>query len=367
MIIPIRLAVFSILLNFALLLPGQFIGSSLAATIAISIPLSGDFAQLGRNFRTGAKLAMEQIENNHELFIADDGCDADLSKLAAEEIDASSPSVVIGFLCNDSAKTVAGKVASKGIPVLVAGARSVRLIKDREREAWNLWRLSPGDDYPINIAAQEIEQRWRDRPYAIVDDGTIYGRTFTDGLRLRMQEAGFEPQFSDSFRAAQSSQVGLLRRLKRSGVTAAFVAAATVEDLLTIARNMRDFDIELELMTTEALQALPFLEDGGTAAEGVQIILSAQPFDMELDALLRDRSIAPSRQLYDGYAAIQIALEALRETSEKTTQSLANSTFETVLGAIGFKPDGSADYNPYEWRIWNGENLISSDQAAETQ
>ncbi len=340
-------------------------GLAHAATIGVSIPLSGDAAELGQKFRIGAKLAMEKYGSGHELFIADDGCDADLAAVAADDLEANNSAIVVGMICNASAKAVASKFAGTAVPSIVAGARSIRLIKDREREEWNLWRLSPGDDYPVEVAANSIADQWSGTPYAIVDDGTIYGRSFTDTIRLQMDEAGLKPQFSDTFRAAQSTQAGLLRRLQRSGVSAAFIASASVEDLFTIARNMQDFDINLQIMTTEALAVLPYLEEARRVPSGVQVIMAPMPYHEELELQLAELETATDRQIYLGYAAIQVALQAM--SADDPTPALTSETFETVLGEVTFGDNGSSSYNPYQTHIWDGEALITPGELAETQ
>ena len=342
-------------------------GYAEADTIGVSIPLSGDASELGQKFRSGVKLALEELGNRHQLFIADDGCDPDLASLAASDLASQQPAIVIGLLCNEPAKVVSSELAGTRVPIIVAGARSVRLIKDREREAWNLWRMSPGDDYPVHVAAEAITKLWKTTPFAIVDDGTIYGRSFTDALRARLDENGMAPQFSDTFRAAQSTQAGLLRRLKRSGVTAAFIASATVEDLYTIAKNMKEFDINLDIMTTEALSVLPFLEESGKVPPGVKVIMAPSPSESILENRLNDLQIVTDRQIYMGYAAIQIASQAIGATPAETTANLANREFETVLGNLRFNADGSGTYNPYELRIWNGASLVKPETETQTQ
>ncbi len=338
-----------------------------AQTIAVSIPLSGDAAELGKNFRTGVKLAVEMLGIKHRLFIADDGCDGDLARIAADDIAAQKADIVIGALCNASAKVLATQLAEAGIPLVVAGARSVRLIKDREREQWKLWRMSPGDDYPVKTAADAIKKLWSDIPYAIVDDGTIYGRGFSDALRAEMEERGLKPQFSDTFRAAQSTQAGLLRRLKRSGVKAAFIASATTEDLVTIARNMKKLDVTLDLITTEALAVLPYLEEVDKIPAGIRVVAAPMPSEPKLDALLAERKLDKERQIYAGYAAIQVAAQAQGKSNIATLEALSNETFKTVLGNIRFHADGSSNFNPYVLLEWDGTSFAGEHRNAATQ
>lgn len=340
---------------------------ALAQTIAVSIPLSGDAAELGKNFRTGVKLAAETLNVRHRLFIADDGCEEDLAAIAAEDIARQEPDIVIGALCNDAAKALGTRLQENGIPIIVAGARSVRLIKDREREQWNLWRLSPGDDYPVKTAAEAIRSLWTDTPYAIVDDGTIYGRSFSDLLRAEMDESGLSPQFSDSFRAAQSTQAGLLRRLQRSGVKAAFIASATTEDLFTIARNMQELEISLDIMVTEALGVLSYLEESERIPPGVKIIAIPDPAVSRIDEVLLDRNLEKEKQIFMGYAAMEIALQAQSSTNDETAQKLSTLNFDTVLGSVRFAADGSSSFNPYRLMQWDGSALVVKEEETLSQ
>ncbi len=327
--------------------------ASKAETIAISIPRSGDFAEIGRQFEVGATLAMEKLGQGHELFVADDGCDLDQSMLAAQDIRSKDPAIVTGMLCNITAMTVADELREDQVPLLVAGARSIRLIKDRDREEWNLWRMSPGDDAPADTIATYIANNLKDTPFALVDDGTIYGRSLTDAIRLRLNDTGMKPQFADTFRAAQSTQSGMLRRLERSGVEIAFVAAATPEDLLIVAKDHKSLGIKNKLILSEQLASLPYLEDAGLVSDDLMIVMQPRYEANEaLKDLLIERNIEPSKALYEGYAALEVAIAALGENVQATTQNLASKQFESILGPVQFDNKGKNLHNPYKLFIW---------------
>jgi len=321
-------------------------------TIALSLPLSGDFSEIGRGFSTGAKLAMELLGADHSLFIADDGCDPDLAKLAAKDIESQKAAIVTGMICNEAALALASGLRESQIPLLIAGARSVRLIKDREREEWNLWRMNPGDDAAAKQIARHIIGNFKDTAFAIIDDGTIYGRSLTDTIRLQLNEAGMKPQFSDTFRAAQSTQSGMLRRLERSGVAIAIIAAATTEDLFTIAKDHKALGIETRMILTEHLSLLPFLEDAEQASENIFVMMEPPHASLnttgQLGNLLIEREIKPERSIYEGFAAVQLAIQAL----EMPDKSLAGKTFETIIGTVEFNDKGENIHNPYKLHIW---------------
>jgi len=345
----------------------SFSSTAFAQTIGVSLPLSGDFKELGMKFRQGVEIAASQLNADVELVFVDDGCNANMAQQATSQLIAKNADIITGFLCNDSAIVSATQVSELKIPLLVSGARSVRLIKDRERESWNIWRLAPGDDYPVATAATTIAKNWKDIPFALVDDGTIYGRSFTDQLRFQLDNLELKPQFSDSFRAAQSTQAGLLRRLQRSGVTSVLIASATLEDLQTIAIDNTRLETGLSILATEALMALPHLETADEILPGINVIgwpLSTVP---ELDQYLDDNTILPNQLIYDGYATLQIALAAVGQSPAETTNNLSSQTFDTVLGNIRFQPDGAAAFNPYKLLEWNGQNFSAAQDEAATQ
>lgn len=323
-----------------------------AETIALSVPLSGDYAEIGRDFSLGAKLAMETIGRDHQLFIADDGCNPDLAKLAAKDIQSRNAALVTGMICNEAALTLANDLRESKTPLLVAGARSVRLIADRDREEWHIWRMSPGDDAAAEKLADYVTTNLRNTAFALIDDGTIYGRSITDTIRLQLNNTDMSPQFSDTFRAAQSTQAGLLRRLERSGVSMAIIAAATTEDLLTIAKNHKSMGIESKLILSEQISVLPFLEDADEVSDGILVVM-IPPYSSNnradpLSTLLEEKGITAKRAIYEGYAAIEVAVQQL----SKPDNSFSGKVFETVIGSVEFDANGKNIQNPYRLHVW---------------
>ena len=130
---------------------------------------------------------------------------------------------------------------------------------------------------------------------------------------------------------------------------------------------MADFEIDLDLMTSEALTVLPFLDNANRVASGVKVVMAPLPQDDALEALLKERGIDPDRQIYDGFAAVQIATQVLDDPELMRQKNLTGVVFKTVLGTVEFNDDGSASYNPYQLHEWDGENLSSSETKTETQ
>lgn len=331
--------------------------------IGVSLPLASNAAKLAEQFLVGMRLALhnESSTDKFELWPVDDGCDREISTLAAEDFAVSDVALVTGYFCSEPAEVAASYLKESGIPILVTEARSVRLMKDRQKEEWNLWRMSPGDDFPAEAAFQALSKRWKNTPYALVDDGTIYGRTLVDEFRARMEEMELKPQFVDNFRAAQSTQAGLIRRLRNSGVQAAFIGASA-DDISVISRNFAELGGRFDIVGGEVMNILPFQTGGDPLPKGILAILEPEPDQLASTKALRQQlaleNIEPEPFVFKGYAAMQVVLQAVKDTRKNTTSALQTEVFKTILGDVKFNTDGTNIHNHFSLYQWDGKTFL---------
>jgi branched-chain amino acid transport system substrate-binding protein len=326
--------------------------------IGISLPLSGNSATLGKQFVAGARLAMRLLPdaNNIELVISDDGCDEKLAELAIDDIKNAGAVLVTGFLCNEPVFAAASMLVDSSIPILVAGARSNRITKDRKRFSWNVWQMAPRDADASQSAFEILVKRWKSVPYAIVDDGTVFGRTQADEFRALMEEAGVKPQFVDNFRPSQSTQAGLIRRLGKSGVEAIYLAAGD-DDVALIGRNMIEFGSGLEIATGEGISLLPYIDDNKGVPIGLLAIMPAPPEDVPalrfLNKTIEAANLEPEPYLLLGYATIQVVVDYLGSADK----SFSGKLFNTILGPVEFDKNGRNITRQYFLYRWNGQSF----------
>lgn len=340
--------------------------------VGLSLPLSGTAKMLGEQFEQGARKAVADLSagNRISLVIADDGCDEEIAGLAAKDLRAANVSMVTGLLCNATARVLAEEFEAGGTPLLVAGARSERLLKDAQREGWHLWRMSPGDDDVASAAHRILSQRWQATPWAIIDDGTVHGRTLADSFRALMEETGQPPQFADNFRPAQSTQAGLIRRLRQSGVSAAFVAAGA-DDVATIWANRNEFGDNFEIVGGEPLAALPWTETSPQIDDGLLAIIRTDPRATPRGRELADEfvkaGIEPGEYAFLGYSVIQIALSSLAADPDQTNAALSETAFNTVTGIYAFGPDGARRGDDFALHIWKNGRFVRVGKAVEQE
>ncbi len=336
--------------------------------IGLSLPLSGNAAILANQFLSGAQLALKSSGKGEavELLTVDDGCDGELADLAAQDLLAANVALATGYLCNDAVPAAAQALKDTGVPVLIAGARSSQLFRDANKEGWNIFRIASDDSKMAEIAFESLSERWRGVPWAVIDDGTVYGRTLADEFRARMEEAGQPPVFADNFRPAQSTQAGLVRRLQRAGASAAFVAG-DAEDVAILWSNVKDFDSKLEIAGGESLEALQWSPIARQVPDGLLAIMEppeeTRPEARAIYPALVEAGLPPEPYVYLGYATLQVALAALAETPQATTAALKDGNFDTVIGPVEFDASGQNSRNAYALHVWQGGRFVETSKA----
>ena len=75
-----------------------------------------------------------------------------------------------------------------------------------------------------------------DELFAIIDDGTIYGRELAESFALAAEQAGLKPVFVDTFRPQLDNQIGLVGRLSKAGATHVF-AGGDRDDIAIMGRD----------------------------------------------------------------------------------------------------------------------------------
>jgi branched-chain amino acid transport system substrate-binding protein len=352
----LRQIVVSILLCAAVsILPAG--ASAQSFKIGLALPLSGNLALLAEQFVSGAQLAMDALApgNEVELVQVDDGCDSELARLAGEDLKSAEVSIVTGFLCASTVTVIADALRENQAPLLVAGARADYPLAEAEEENRNIWRMAQGETFGGDAAFRFISARWQARPWALVDDGTIFGRTLAEDLRSHMEENGQPPQMVETIRPGSFSKASLVRRLNAASVADVFVAAGA-QDTAAIWREVADRELAMEIAGGESLSQLPWIEEAQDLPDGLLAIMTPGPAQLTsykgLTSQFKLAGIEPEPYALLGYAAMEVAMASLRSTPDQTTQALRETVFRTVLGNVKFDAEHKNQVNWYRPFIW---------------
>ncbi len=312
--------------------------------IGLAAPLSGSFKLLGEQMEAGAKAAASLA--GATLVIADDQCTDAGGKAAAEKFVAEKVDAVIGFTCFESITAALPALKIANIPTITTGVRADSLTDNKPKSGFVVYRLSPRDSMEADALASQLLPRWRDKPFAIIDDGTVHPRDLAESLRQAAIDAGLKPVFTDTFRPGLENQAALARRLQKSGATSVFVGG-DISDALVISKNAEQYGgLELAIGESEDVSG-----DSGAHGE----ILSVTPQNptalqesIEAATQLRHAGIEPDGNALRAYAAVEIVNAAFSaDAAQPLSERIATGNFHTAIGVISFDAKGDLVQNNY--------------------
>ncbi|KQT57446.1 MULTISPECIES: branched-chain amino acid ABC transporter substrate-binding protein [unclassified Aureimonas] len=349
-----RLALAALLL--AGMLPGLPAARAAERVIAVAAPMSGPSARLGQQMLAGGRQAVSGRQDLR-LVEADTACTAEGGRAAASRFVAEKAAVVTGFLCTQALEAALPILTAAQIPVITSGVRALRFTDRRARTGALLFRIAPRADAPAEAMARAITERWRDVPFALVDDGTVEGRGLADAIRIRLEATGLKPALIDTFRPADDRQFGPVRRVAASGVSRLLIAGDR-PDVAIIARDAAASGLSLEIMGGETLldEAGGVPLPAGTLAVAPLWRFSAAPGEADPEAPeTREGYFGPS------LAATEIAVEALAE-AERSGKPLADvlgtTRFSTSLGPVRFDAKGDSSLDLFRVHRFDGTDFV---------
>jgi len=329
--------------------------------IGVAAPLSGPSEILGRQIEAGAGVAAGLA--NASLKTVDDGCNADGGAAAARDFIAAKVDVVVGFLCTDAIEAALPILKDAGIPTITVGVRTESLTDRRAKTGWLVYRLGPRGDDERNAVATNLTSLWQNDLFAIVDDGTIYGREIAETFRAAAEQAALKPVFVDTFRPQLDNQIGLIGRLKKAGATRVF-AGGDGEDIAIMGRDAEKLGAGMVLAGGEALRVpqpdVPY-------AAGTLMVATPEWSDVadaSSLAALQARKIASDGYVLPAYAAVQIAeaaFEQSRSQGKPLTEALGAREFSTAIGPIRFDAKGDLSQSPYRVFRFDGTRFVPAE------
>jgi branched-chain amino acid transport system substrate-binding protein len=343
------------MLNYSSLLVAVFLAFGLDAAMAqqpvigVAAPLTGQSEPLGKQLVEGARAA---AAGKASVQVLDDGCSADGGAAAARRLVEAGARVVVGFLCTEAIEAALPILKDAGIPVITPGVRTASLTDRRDKTGWPVYRLAPRDDDEAEAFGSLLATYWRDGLFAVIDDGTIYGRDLAETFRAAAQQKGLKPVFVDTYRPQMENQVGLAARLRKAGAVNAVVGGDR-DDIAIMARDAAGLGANITFAGGESLRSasggMPLA--AGTLMVGLpEWAEIADPAALEL---LKQRDVRPEGYVLPAFAAMQVAIAAAGQPG----QPLAGP-FGTALGEVRFDAKGDLPYNPYRLFRYDGARFV---------
>jgi branched-chain amino acid transport system substrate-binding protein len=340
-------------------LVAAFATTALSAPVKIAVvaPEGEALGLLGDQVRRGANAA---AGDKAELVLLSETCEDGSGPALAEAIKAAGAKAAIGLLCAESLDGSLAPLAAAKIPVITIGIRAPIPMEDALKHGWPLFRLAPGAQSERELIAASIRRYWADKPFAILDDGTITSRDTAEWVRNALETQGLKATFTDTFRPAQEVQTQLMRRLAKAGVTHVF-AAADRGDMAVMARDAKKAGLPLVFLGGDALNAVDL---DNPLVSGV-LAVTLPDWAEQPEAKTAVEALAATGQNADGYvlpayAAVTIAIDAAEISANSgadMAEALVDTPFDTALGQIRFTKAHEMASNPFTLMRWTGERF----------
>ncbi|PYE89728.1 ABC transporter substrate-binding protein [Phyllobacterium leguminum] len=355
----------TILLGVALSVPAAICDARADMRIGVATPLSGPFALLGQQLADGAHIAATSAAPTGQTvtpIIIDDKCTAEGGSAAARTFIEAKVQIVAGFLCTEALEAALPQLAEKNIPVVTPAIRERNLTERRAKSPFPIFRLALSSERQAASIGDILGRLWRDKPFAILDDGTIRGRELAHHVRLGLEAKGLKPVLVETFRPGLENQAALAALLKRAGASQAFIGGER-DDAAAIAGATAAIGHPVTVIGDEALRAVPGTID---LVPGTLMIAmpEAETLPEAAGALAAFHAAGREAEGYavPGYAALQIAMEALVAAAEPQEQPVAamlrGRMFNTALGPIRFDASGYRGDNPYRLFRYDGTRFV---------
>ncbi|MDX8539242.1 ABC transporter substrate-binding protein [Mesorhizobium abyssinicae] len=326
--------------------------------VGVAAPLSGPSAILGKQVEAGAVLAADT--NGATIKTVDDACTADGGAAAARDFAATKVNVVVGFLCTEAIEAALPILKEAGIPVITVGVRTESLTDRRAKTGWPVYRLGPRGDDERYAVARILTRLWQKELFAIIDDGTIYGREIAETLRAAAEQAALKPAFVDTFRPQLDNQIGLIGRLKKAGATKVF-AGGDGDDIAIMGRDAAQLDAGITFAGGENLRT-----PAGDVRYAMGTLMIAPPewaavADPKVVQTFTDKNIVPEGYTLPAYAAVEIARAATAEAASSgkpLAEALTGHEFTTAIGPVRFDNKGDLSQSPLRAFRFDGTRFV---------
>lgn len=324
--------------------------------VGIVAPLTGPSERLGRQMVAGATAAA----GDATLEVVDDACTATGGQAAAAKLTEAKVDFVVGFLCGESIEAALPALRDAGIFVVTPGVRLNSLTDSRAKTRFPVFRLGPRDDAETLAAGAILQKLWKDKLFAIVDDGTVYGRDLAESVRAAAEEAALKPIFIDTFRPQMDNQIGLIGRLRKAGATEVFVGGDR-DDVALMGRDAASLSAGMIFAGGEALRAAPNEVALATGTLMIGLPEWQETADPAVLAAFAEKSVVPEGYALPAYAAMQVGLAAMaREMpAEATPVERLSGDFQSAIGPIRFDEKGDLATSPYGLFSFDGQKFVA--------
>ncbi len=336
--------------------------------IGVAGPLTGSNAAFGEQLKTGADLAVSDInaaggvlgKQLTEIAI-DDACDPKTAVSAANTLVSDGVVMVDGHFCSASSIPASKVYADNGILEISPASTNP---KYTDGGSPTTFRTCGRDDQQGKVAAEYIKKHFAKDKIAVLDDNSTYGKGIADEVRKNLAALSVPVAYSTSYTAGDKDYSALISRMKQEGIQLVYIGGYYSDSGL-IMREGAQQGFTPQYFSEDAAATSALWQIAGTAAEGTLLTFpppaEQDPAAAKAVAELKAKGEDPTGYVLFSYATIQVWAEAAKKAHSTNAAKVAaelkkGGPWKTVLGPIKFDSKGdvvNAAYAIYKWHDGN--------------
>lgn len=336
--------------------------------IGVAGPLTGSNAAFGEQLKTGADLAVADINKaggvlgqKIQEIAVDDACDPKTAVSAANTLVSDGVVMVDGHFCSASSIPASKVYSDNGI--LEISPASTNPAYTDQGTAFT-FRTCGRDDQQGKVAAEYIVAHFKNAKIAVLDDNSTYGKGIADQVRNNLIKLGAKIAYNTSYTAGDKDYSALISRLKQQGITLVYMGGY-YSDMGLIMRQGAAQGFTPQYFSEDAAVTSALWQIAGPTAEGMMMTFpppaEKDPAAAKVVAELAAQGKDPSGYVLYSYATIQVWAEAAEKAgttdpSKVAAELKSGGPWLSVLGPISFDSKGdvvNAAYAVYKWHDGN--------------
>lgn len=348
--------------------------------IGVAQPLSGNLAALGQDLLNGVTLAVEEINKEGlkvngktvvlEVVAVDDHANPETGKAVAKQLVDAGVVAVIGHLNSGVSIAAAPIYAEKNIAQMAISTNP----KFTELGLPTTFRLVANDSLQAKAMGSYSVSQFKAKKYAVLDDGTPYGKELAAGAMKELVKAKKEITLQQSFDDKTRAFDELAGKLKAAGVEA---IVSTLSDFQTVALLEALSKIsytDVVVLGGDTTKTTDMLKGTGIA-KGIYAtspILEAREFPagpVFLAKYLHRFKMAPAYAGHYTYDAMYVLAAAIRQTNSAKPADIVQALrkidgYAPVTGSMKWDDKGEKRYGAigvYAARGAQWESRVRSD------
>lgn len=335
--------------------------------LGYQLPLTGNTAQYGQDFKTAAEIALERFNASGklpvkvEIVYQDSRSDAKEGvAIARKFVDDARIVGVLGDFTSGVSMAAAQVYKEAGMPQLSQTASHPDYSKISEWQFRNITTQAGEGPFNADWMASKGAKK-----VAVIVEQTDWGQTVSKYFADRLVAKGGSVVFSEFFNRGLPDFRSVITKIQRARPDAIYTGFF-YEDGANFLKQMKQLGVTVPVYSTSAAHNQKLIELAGAATEGVSLATNFLPNSPQpevrsfVEAWVKLRGGEPGQFPAQAFDAVNIMLDAVVKTYPKTTRAsvrdalAATKDFPGVTGLTTFGPDREPVKQLTKVRIVNG-------------